>query len=170
MGVVYKILFPCGRFYIGATDNILQRISQHYSAKSSVGDLVKKYKMSIDDLMDLVTFLYDGNNYKSEETQAIYSNRNDPYILNKLFPKDLSKSSNHLCFNEIYAKNKANEPYETRRNFIRRAQSMYPDDLLLVSCDKLQKRIDIVMSQKSDSALDIYEQLQKMEKTYEAMK
>ncbi len=42
MGQVYKITFPCGRFYIGATDNILQRISAHYAAKSVVGDLVRE--------------------------------------------------------------------------------------------------------------------------------
>ena len=91
MGVVYKILFPCGRFYISATKNeLLERLRKHQKGDNS-GYAPKKLKymnsVSLLKLWELTNILYIGANYKDYEGFLINQNINKKLCLNSLRPK-----------------------------------------------------------------------------------
>ena len=94
MGVVYKITFPDGTFYIGCTINLESRILQHrYIMKDSLlGRKIKQFKMSRKEFIELFSVLYDGEDYKYTEEQEIEKVKEDRLCLNMVGVRYFYKS------------------------------------------------------------------------------
>ena len=86
MGVVYRIDFPDGYFYIGKSKDVVKRIMQHYSSKDShVYARAKKYCLCAEHLMQFTSILYRGDDYFKQEFVEINKVAKDKFIINKEF-------------------------------------------------------------------------------------
>ena len=95
-GCVYKIEFPCGRFYIGSSKHVGTRVRNHYWSDSYVGELVRSSFDGIDELFDCVKSLYSGPEYRMEERKRLFYYRNNKLMLNKSIPKKIRKIKKEL--------------------------------------------------------------------------
>lgn len=82
LGYVYRIDFPDKFFYIGSTKNIYQRMRRHWHSKTYVSDKIKENDLSLEDLFNCITVLYEGDLYTYVEDSHLYMNSSDPYMLN----------------------------------------------------------------------------------------
>jgi len=83
-GVVYRIDFPDGYFYIGKTRNILNRMRGHFSTPNGkLYTRAKKYCLCVEHLMQFTSILYEGEDYSKQEFIEINKMRDDEFILNK---------------------------------------------------------------------------------------
>jgi len=84
MGCVYKIIFPSGFFYIGATESIESRLYGHWSAKNYVSDRIREEFSSYKKLNRATIVEYYGDDFKREEKELIYFEKDNPQLMNKL--------------------------------------------------------------------------------------
>ena len=83
-GFVYKIKFPDGSFYIGATINFENRIWQHryHCTSKPLKEKIKEFKVSKKDFPSFFSVLHSGEDFKEVESRIIQKLRNSPFILN----------------------------------------------------------------------------------------
>jgi len=92
MGVVYKINFPDGSFYIGSTQCIQSRIHQHKNQPSKrIKEKLDEYNFSISEFRDLFSVLHEGEDFREVEKDIIELLRNDLFILNTVGVKEAKK-------------------------------------------------------------------------------
>ncbi len=83
-GVVYKIKFPDGSFYIGATINLENRIWQHryHCTNKILKEKIKEFKVLKKDFPSFFSVLHTGEDYTEVESRIIQKLRGSPFILN----------------------------------------------------------------------------------------
>ena len=88
-GVVYKIIFPDGSFYIGATSNFHARIRQHYRKPSIlIEDKINYFTLTLSEFESLFEIIDDYNeDYFFLEKKRIWESKDDFFCLNKSIPK-----------------------------------------------------------------------------------
>ena len=94
MGLVYRINFPCGHFYIGHTGRLLKyRLFYHVSCpvNKRMKSLLKINKITVEDLISFTKVIYKGRNSGYKEECQIWENQ-CYLMLNKIvkFPYEIS--------------------------------------------------------------------------------
>ena len=85
-GFVYKINFPDGRFYIGATYDIKKRMKVHMSSKQGEQRVIINESFdSLSQLLLNVEVLYEGSDYILQEIYFIASFKGNKKLRNKKF-------------------------------------------------------------------------------------
>jgi len=83
-GLVYKITFPDGYFYIGKTKDLLTRMKAHFSTKNGcIYSRARRFCSCSKDLMKFTTVLYAGLDYSKQEVIQINELGEDEFLLNK---------------------------------------------------------------------------------------
>jgi len=84
MGVVYKVKFPDGSFYIGATVNLENRMMQHRynSTNKPLKEKIKEFKMSKADFIQLFSVLHEGEDFREIEKEIIERCKSSELLLN----------------------------------------------------------------------------------------
>ena len=82
MGYVYKIKFPEGKYYIGSTNNLRARMSNHRSS-GPLSSRIKELNYTVDMLIENASILYQGNRYVEAEKRIIFTSRDCSDMLNK---------------------------------------------------------------------------------------
>jgi len=83
MGVVYKINFPDGRFYIGAAEDFGTRIYSHWTGRGYVSKAAREFFAYKEYLSECSYVMYRGDSYKEVEKKMIYKSRDNPLMMNK---------------------------------------------------------------------------------------
>ena len=111
--VVYKIKFPCGRFYIGSTNNLKERIKQHVLGDSYVSDIISDLDYDYKTVSLCTEVLHSGHDFREKEQEIIFSFKLNNNLLNKrvLDPSreipDLSEYKNIRITEQTHDKLKA---------------------------------------------------------------
>ena len=84
MGVVYKVIFPDGSFYIGATINLKNRMMQHryHATNKLLKAKIKEFKMSKDAFIELFSILHEGDDFREVEGDIIRRVKGQKLCLN----------------------------------------------------------------------------------------
>ena len=83
MPVVYKIIFPDGCFYIGATKCLDSRLHGHWASRTYVSDKIKESFKNYNRLDRATIIIHYGEDYIEVEKQAIFHERNNIALINK---------------------------------------------------------------------------------------
>ena len=83
MGVVYKMIFPDGSFYIGSTVNLENRMKAHRATPNKlVGVKTKEFPMTMQEFREIFHVIYEGDDYKEYESDLIRQSRGNELCLN----------------------------------------------------------------------------------------
>ncbi len=85
MGVVYKITFPDGEFYIGSTNEYKDRQAQHmFSPSKKIKEMIIKYDCNLKEFRSFFEIICTCENHKEVEKTIIYEHKDSDLILNKM--------------------------------------------------------------------------------------
>ena len=85
MGVVYRITFPDGEFYIGSTNEYKDRQAQHmFSPSKKIKEMLIKYDCNLKEFRSFFEIICTCKNYKEAEKAIIYEHKDSDLILNTM--------------------------------------------------------------------------------------